>query len=562
MRLLKVDDDGELSLMQFVGEEIPEYAILSHTWGADGEEVTFEELVKGTGKHKPGYEKIKLCVKQADLDGLKYSWVDTCCIDKSSSSELSEALNSMFRWYSEAKICYAYLSDVNLATGGGSEELLATSRDDFPKNSRWFTRGWTLQELLAPKLVIFLDSNWRKLGDKTSCCDAISSTTGIDHTILLDSTKIFDELYSTRMFWAARRKTSRPEDIAYCLMGIFGVHMPLLYGEGTGKAFTRLQLELFRGASSQSLLTWGGHPERPIDSEGNQSSIFAFPLTLRPILAQSPSLFIQRRAWHRLHTSNDAKPWVITNRGIEIQVLVITRKDWFVLIGPDSTGVQKRYDLAIAVLPFRASEKSSLYLGMLLSGNSSEGTYNRISSLEGCENVKVPARLALLAEPKKICLSEEPVYYESRSFTTSSKFVIIDTLGFHLHRVLVNGCEWNKSEQCLLLHPGHPQEPQEALLGFANEKHCEFAFYLLISNSIPPGVSQEDWHFRILGITIVQNDYAERLFSNASEMSQHGLRAEEKSITVKMGDFRAVASLENKQIYWDPIYTLKIITMP
>jgi hypothetical protein len=167
MRLLKLNEDGELSLIQFVGDEIPEYAILSHTWGADGEEVTFEDLLNGTGKDKTGYEKIRHCAKQADLDGLKYSWVDTCCIQKSSSSELSEAINSMFQWYNEAKICYAYLSDVVLATGDSPEELLVTGMDDFLKNSRWFTRGWTLQELLAPKLVIFFDSNWRKIGDKT-----------------------------------------------------------------------------------------------------------------------------------------------------------------------------------------------------------------------------------------------------------------------------------------------------------------------------------------------------------------------------------------------------------
>jgi len=125
-------------MIKCVGDKIPEYAILSHTWGADGEEVTFKDLMKGTGKDKPGYDKIRLCAKQADLDGLKYS---CCCIDKSSSSELSEAINSMFRWYSEAKLCYAYLSDVNLAPDGGSEELLATGRDDLLKNSRWFTRG-------------------------------------------------------------------------------------------------------------------------------------------------------------------------------------------------------------------------------------------------------------------------------------------------------------------------------------------------------------------------------------------------------------------------------------
>ena len=559
MRLLKLNADGKLSLIHFVSNEIPEYAILSHTWGADSEEATFQDLMNGTGTDKPGYDKIRLCAKQADLDGLKYSWVDTCCIDKSSSAELSEAINSMFRWYSEAKVCYAYLSDVNLATDSCSEEHLSTSREDFLKNSRWFTRGWTLQELLAPKQVIFFDSSWRKLGEKMSYCETISSITGIDNTNLLHPSNIFKEIFATRMFWAAKRKTSRPEDIAYCLMGLFNVHMPLLYGEGEDKAFQRLQFELFKLAPSTSLLTWGGYFERPIDPKGDQSRIFPSSLTVRPILAQSPSLFFQRPAFHRLHTSNDARPCVITNRGIEVQLLVITHQTWFVLVGPDSTGVHKRYDLAIAVLPFRTSDKASVYLGMLLSGNSSEGTYNRISSLEGCATVTVPARLALLAESQRICLSEQLVYSESRQFTTSTKFIIVESVGFYLHRVLVNGCEWNKYEQCLMLPPRYSQESQEALLRFVDEKDHKATFHLLISNSTRPGCSQEEgWHFRILGVTIVQNDYAERLFSNALELSGHGLRAEEEKINVKIGNINAVASLERKLVYWDPIHVLKI----
>ena len=155
----------------------------------------------------------------------------------------------MYRWYSEAKICYAYLSDVDSFTGDGSEKLLENGRDDFPKKSRWFTRGWTLQELLAPKRIIFFDSNWRKIGEKMTCYNAISSMTGISQDILLDSSKIADQLYSTVMFWASKRKTSRPEDIAYCLMGIFGVNMSMYYGEGEAKAFRRLQLDLFKAES-------------------------------------------------------------------------------------------------------------------------------------------------------------------------------------------------------------------------------------------------------------------------------------------------------------------------
>src|ERR1700728_2668155 len=142
MRLLTLEDDGEFSLFEFIGDEIPRYAILSHTWGAGGEEVTFKDVMKGTGKSKAGYQKIRFLGKQAATDGFQYFWVDTCCIDKSSSSELSEAINSMFRWYHDAGKCCVYLSDVS--TSGSIKNSQWTWEPAFQK-SRWFTRGWTLQ---------------------------------------------------------------------------------------------------------------------------------------------------------------------------------------------------------------------------------------------------------------------------------------------------------------------------------------------------------------------------------------------------------------------------------
>ena len=112
MRLLRLEDNGEFRLVEFVGKNIPRYAVLSHTWEVDEEEVTFKDLVDGVGKSKSGYSKIRFCGKQAGKDGLQLFWVDTCCIDKSSSAELLEAINSMFRWYHNAAKCYVYLSDV------------------------------------------------------------------------------------------------------------------------------------------------------------------------------------------------------------------------------------------------------------------------------------------------------------------------------------------------------------------------------------------------------------------------------------------------------------------
>ncbi|KAF1970589.1 HET-domain-containing protein [Bimuria novae-zelandiae CBS 107.79] len=258
-RSLNAHTGNALALKNAIDEEIPPYAILSHTWGADTEEVTLEDLANGTGKDKPGYAKIRFCGEQARLDTLQYFWIDTCCIDKRSSAELSEAINSMYRWYQGANVCYAYLADV-------------PSKTKF-SGSKWFTRGWTLQELIAPSKVIFLDEEWNKLGTKTSLRQSVSDCTGIPGGVLSDSDSLENVSIAQRMSWAAKRKTTRLEDRAYCLMGIFGINMPLLYGEGE-RAFLRLQEEIMRISDDHSLFAW-----RSSDNRGG-------------LLATSPDSFI------------------------------------------------------------------------------------------------------------------------------------------------------------------------------------------------------------------------------------------------------------------------------
>src|SRR5436189_404821 len=168
MRLLRRSKPGEFSFSKnFVGNDtIPPYAILSHTWGADSTEVTFEDLTNGTGKDKPGYEKIRFCGERAGQDDLEYFWVDTCCINKADFTELSEAINSMFRWYRNAAKCYVYLSDVSVGECDPNSKVFPW--ESAFQASRWFTRGWTLQELLAPKLVEFFSHEGKRLGDKRS----------------------------------------------------------------------------------------------------------------------------------------------------------------------------------------------------------------------------------------------------------------------------------------------------------------------------------------------------------------------------------------------------------
>ncbi|KAI9859110.1 MAG: hypothetical protein M1813_007066 [Trichoglossum hirsutum] len=242
MRLLRLEDDGQFSLVEFVGENIPCYAVLSHTWGSDDEEVTFNDLVNGAGKSKAGYRKIRFCGKQAANDGLQFFWVDTCCIDKSSSAEVSEAINSMFRWYQDAARCYVYLSDVSVNTSDGDDEFSRRWKPAF-KKSRWFTRGWTLQELIAPASVEFFSEEKQRLGNKQSLEQTLHETTGIAIEALRGSPLSYFSV-DERMSWAAKRQTKREEDEAYSLLGIFDIHMPLIYGEGREKAFVRLQKEI------------------------------------------------------------------------------------------------------------------------------------------------------------------------------------------------------------------------------------------------------------------------------------------------------------------------------
>ncbi len=203
----------------FFGKPVPPYAILSHTCGDDSDEVSLRDVERGS-LEKAGVLPIKFvgCCEQAMKDGLQYAWIDTCCIDKTSSVELSEAINSMFQWYANASICYAYLSDV--PAGENPREPASTFF-----TSRWFTRGWTLQELLAPKDLRFYDSTWSFLGTRNKLSAAVETITRIPKVFLLGLVSLHAASAAQRMSWAANRVTKRNEDVAYCLLGIFGISL-------------------------------------------------------------------------------------------------------------------------------------------------------------------------------------------------------------------------------------------------------------------------------------------------------------------------------------------------
>jgi hypothetical protein len=325
---------------EFFATQAPKYYALSHTWLAAGEEVSLRDWqtalqdAKAAPPSVPtditfwigqrmrislekldkaqGFEKIQGCMRKASRN-VDFCWVDTVCIDKSSSAELSESINCMYRIYRDCEICIAYLVDTQKKPFPGVSQVHLV-------RSRWFTRGWTvglftlcrllrhvvslLPELIAPKVVIFYDCDWHRLGDKSSLRRGIATETGIDEDCL-NSGDVGRKSVAQRMSWAAKRNTTREEDIAYCLLGIFDINMPLLYGEGT-KAFTRLQEEIIRKYDDDSIFAWASPPG-------------PFPGgTYRSLLARSPSEFMGSGKII-FPASRHSEPFSVTNKGLRVQ---------------------------------------------------------------------------------------------------------------------------------------------------------------------------------------------------------------------------------------------------
>ncbi|KAF4983721.1 hypothetical protein FZEAL_937 [Fusarium zealandicum] len=299
MRLIKassIDSSFGLEIVDVHPNAIPPYAILSHTW--TDQEVLYTDVVANTAKQNAAYDKLEYTCRQAIADGYEYCWADTCCIDKRSSAELSEAINSMYEWYQRAGICYGYLPDC-------SGDVDATDRESDFFKSRWFTRGWTLQELLAPPDLIFFGKGWVKIGEKTALTKSLAEFTGIDEEFLTGASPLASASVAKRMSWASLRETSRPEDIAYCLMGLFGVNMPMLYGEGD-RAFLRLQEEIMNQSDDHSLFAWA-------DEDASQDAHHG-------LLAKSPSQFYYSNSILPYQDWEPRSPYSMSNRGLRIDL--------------------------------------------------------------------------------------------------------------------------------------------------------------------------------------------------------------------------------------------------
>ena len=277
MRLLHTET---LALQSFVAPDQVQggYAILSHVWGEhetiyqDVERFHTESLITGTSPRTLVSEKIRRACELAASHGYQWLWIDTCCIDKTSSAELSEAINSMYRYYSLAEVCYAYLEDV--PTAQAFDDRAYPYEPSFTR-SKWHKRGWTLQELIAPHVVIFLSASWEVLGTKSSLAKYLRKITGIPMSVLHLAQSPESVSVACRMSWASNRRTTREEDEAYSLLGIFGINMPTLYGEGR-RAFRRLQEEILRKYDDTTLFAWTRYYDKTVSKlEDARSSIFA-----------------------------------------------------------------------------------------------------------------------------------------------------------------------------------------------------------------------------------------------------------------------------------------------
>ena len=347
--------DYRTKVLEFRDDETTDYVILSHRW-IDPTEVDFEELVnlarmdkaeRDEVRRRLGYKKIFDSCQQAQKDGYEWVWVDTCCIDKRSSAELSEAINSMYRWYGNAGICYTYLHDVD-------DPFFPIRQDNkkYPKSNgwpEWFSRGWTLQEMIAPRNLQFFNKDWQPIGDKKRLAQTLGWITEVPEHILADGLEGNRPCVAQIISWAAKRTTTRVEDRAYSLMGLLDVNMPMLYGEGK-KAFRRLQLEIIRSSNDQSIFAWGTHRKARMGS----------------ILADDPSDFVNcsdmklmdhdevTKELPSLSSTNadcfDVFP--VTNRGIQIWIPLRRYRD--------SNSVFRAY------LPFRNNFGIQVFIDLVL----------------------------------------------------------------------------------------------------------------------------------------------------------------------------------------------------
>ncbi|KAI9566978.1 hypothetical protein HD554DRAFT_2111690 [Boletus coccyginus] len=286
-------------IIDMIKEQV-RYAIFSHRWFSEGEP-TYQDMMKGNRLGGAGYEKLKQFCDTAQSARVTYAWSDTCCINKDSSAELDESIRSMFRWYRNSFICIAYLGNTDCLDNVGDDE--------------WFRRGWTLQELIAPKCIKFYGRKWNPLTDVVNDLDHWEILKKIENVTTIRAHFLRGRQFepgpkdiAERMSWAAGRTTTRGEDRAYSLMGIFGVSMSVAYGEGPDQAFFRLTEAILHVSDSLDILNWTGAP--------------ASTSHATRMLPSSPDCYLMKNR-PKFSALQNPQSLTLTNRGLQLDLFVI-----------------------------------------------------------------------------------------------------------------------------------------------------------------------------------------------------------------------------------------------
>ena len=430
-------DTESLELVEVWDENSKEYAILSHRW--EPGEVSFQDMQDfAVASKKRNFSKIQNLCRQAIHDGYQYAWIDTCCLNRENGIELTEATNSMYRWYQASAVCYVFLFDV-FADPSNEKESEKKSETNFEAEvaySEWFTRGWTLQELIAPRNLVFYNRHWTFLGTKETLSQIITQRTGIDEAILSGYELPSNRSIAQRMSWASGRATTRIEDTAYCLLGIFDINMHLLYGEGN-KAFFRLQEEIIKYSDDQTIFAW------PINWP-NQPGM----------LAVSPAAFTDCQHIRPIKSRSGQSTYHMTNRGLSIKL-------W---AGPYSGDTYiARLDCVDSSQPSDVDDINQLRLGIFLRRLDEDNQYARVA-----QNGKTFLQLKASfweknASGRPIERIEfnirqdvtDPTTFKDRIFgfrIATSQLLIHSSSGEKLHKVISRA--WNPEQSIMLLKPG------------------------------------------------------------------------------------------------------------
>ncbi len=564
-----------LELKQF-NNNIPKYAILSHTWD-EPTEVSFadwKDLDKA--RAKDGFRKIDLACQQARLDGYEWAWVDTNCIDKSSSSELSEAINSMYAWYRDAEVCYVFMKDVEVdpspaSSGveerkdeGGKDEdgkredgKDNESRDAKHQNERkkpentipnrppqnnladprirdafetsvWFSRGWTLQELLAPSKVIFYSREWLFLAtkDDTETRVTISDITSIDKDYLREPSAIYSASVAHRISWMAQRTTTRIEDTAYCLLGLFGIHMALLYGEGH-RAFERLQEEIIRVSNDQTIFCW----QASVDSESRRSSSSSSSLLedveLSKVTAKDPHRQAELKRWTSILAPD---PRVFRRSAVYSSDFGNTSVD-----GPDKAGSSAgdgigpysvtNFGLSISLPLLYTAWGACAVLDVR--DNTAHSKRSRVviplHRVQSGHYIRISTQLLMLDVPPKLTTNRTRIFIDCRNAPSSSATSLLS------QRFRARPISFDKAEKYTVLFMTFSQPVDINVLVKANADFVPFHSAIEIidrrlesrSFAVMDGTTASDNSFHLLigGRSVIEDDSGDMAFLKKHQLS-------------------------------------------